>query len=491
MKECGQLEVEYLLINRLILQIFNTHKVPNTKVMFLTLPIDIGKLIGACLEAEDVNSMQLACKRTKRYTDEHLSNLFLCLPGRRESIRWVVSCIECAVLVHVDWYIPMHPITLILGKPRRSDIPRYISISSKTVDEITVMTSYLGSTLTYERTTLSLENPRAGLEQLIPKGSIINPSTMVNIMLCRGVHIQRAVDLVSQFRHQFCEQSVAPITSNIRLLYERMRIDTPPSRDGPIDIDVEDLVTPCTPEEREEVYWLVRWNCDYPMYVSREIGEDTTNFTNIIDLWHNERHMNEDITAEKIGLIHHGIVISWLVRRMKRGKRTKVRIYIPSDTVVVVETIGSVVLYRAYKLVKHRIIMTQVPESCLLENILRLKHFPGMVDHATLFHITRELGIEMDIRIYILNVVYNWTVGLSTEFWNNASLLTKINTYLPLERNKLHRVILLAHFWMPVGTEQDRIKLLTSTLPSMRKECILTLNLMAEVWFFYKETQLL
>jgi len=442
------------------------------------IPLDLGRLLSTYLVAEDVNSMQLACKRTKLYTEERLHNLFLDLPSRGEIIRWILSHLECVHEIDMIWYVPNHSVCNVNAK--KNDTPCFVRLVGQNITyTYNVQVCYItASSELLHATLFDLRiNPRNVLKHSIPLGSIVNPETMLKVMLYRGQCHQQASTIVGRFRDRFVEQIIAPFITNMPLVYERMNLYNS-------EVEVNDLLIPCNEKERRKAYWIARWVCDLKMNTGSP-HENNEEISTIIHNW-NMTHQQEPIHTIEI-LPDHATIISWLCLQMKKGRSVRIQIHTHEEIVAVLEIIGkNTIVYRAYALISNKIVMVPVPESCLWENIMKTRRFPGIVDYSTFAVVVSETTHRVsDIYTYIKGT-FSYVNRLSAISWDHITSGSSSRVGFSYKPIDLHRLMLLVYFWMELGTNEKRDTLLRGRLPVTNEECYTIFRLLREVLQIYE-----
>jgi len=468
----------------------------------LGIPMDVVRLIVALFDSRTLWSMQLVCKRTKLYTDQRVQEYMTSLPTRGEVMRWVQSCIESNRLLSVVWYIPAH-IRGGYNEQGFPDQPMLVRIYNKPGAILTTAgynTYYIDRNSEMLRPLNNtqcrlMDAPRQLLERLVPEGAIVDPITAMSVIVNRGLCSRHAAELVKRECEHVVECHIVTLLTNANALHSRTLLNCLIKVEGFAvqSYSSNDLLLPIDRRSVEEVSGAVAWSSGN-VWLTDENEEDENEDDNISPnimlanalTTYIERlkfdyekvvHTNAELEHDMVP--DHAGVVKWMKYRLTNRLPFKVSIYIPRYVVVIIEVVECVAVYRGYTLDRtgrsNRICMVPVPEDCLLEVILCKRRFPGMIDYKTLVQVIEwQIGesihaihaihvkpiyryIRATTRTEVGPLMSNGAQDLfgSHNNWETSLAPKCIST-------ELHSLMLIGYFWMGLGSDALRSRLLQS-----------------------------
>ena len=422
-----------------------------------SIPLDIGILISYLVPITTVPILQLVCKRIKLFSDRRMEQLYHSQPTREEVIRWIQRNAELRIIIFVRWYIP-----------GAEDIP------SKLLD---ITLQYFG--LEYRASCIDIHDNvnsvsqitksfELWLNEVIPSCAVADPCILMLVMMWRRLTSEEAVTIATKANNSLVFPVISKYTHNLQQLIDRLLLYKLAKKEKfDVDITIDDLLLPVeadndrlVPQEVENLYL---W--------STSLNGLLTNATLslVILVWKLDPELQQHLGIREF-MQGHKQVLLWLEYRIRHNLASRISIFTENNVVVVLEVVGNLVIYRAYAMQKvgrsYRVYHVPVPEDCLLETMLTTKHIPGLVDHETLRQVMYwklgkiskqdQVGAQESIAKYIERVTD----------WNDRKLLTRLmagsKTSYPHDET-IRRWVLIAFFWLGLGSNEIRTKLCTSS----------------------------
>ena len=375
-----------------------------TETTLLTIPVDIGELISTYLSSKDIAKLQRTCKRTKRYTDKRLLYLYNnSVPTREEIIKWIISCTETQNKFDTNliWLVPSNQ--------------AYQLISIKVWFGRIVEFEFCSE----ERKEYDI-NIKKWLLEKIPANGIPSPTCQANVLLARGLEFYKAQDVATKYH----DDIVFPVLS--RYFYDIRNINTlrknisyaccgswPPFDKTLVEITDSLLAEYKTTYSKYKVFEntykelldIIQWSHSYkPQYYHRSLPKLLIEWGMVPSFF---------LVEYDNTLSRHSLVLLWLEERIRRKESARIKFITVDNVVVDIRIRGVSVIYRAYILrtvpfnVGYHIYHTSVPEDCLLENILKNRYIPGLIDEVTFQTVAEWKNGKLNSKIlkeYVSNI---------------------------------------------------------------------------------------
>jgi len=430
----------------------------------LNLPIDVGRIIASLLPQQCVLMMQVACKRTKLFSDSRMKEIVVSLPTKAEVIRYLQSCSESNHPTTVTWYIP----------PAIRNVSAGIVGSSVLIQvciEVTDNNSASSCTKYYmdrnEQLTVSgdystelVANLSQTLTSIVPNDARVDPNTVHNILILRRSSLLRPFEVRQQLEDSIILPRITPFIGDDIKTVKMLLTD---------GLYLEDQLLEIENEDANELYVVRMWVYHNTRIHVWDQQHETSRRKLFGTLCMYNSHTYPFLVRR---LPDHAQVTWWLLDVIRNKGAARIGIFMQSGVIVVIEVIKGVVTHSAYCIEDMLLVLSvKVPEECLIHNIMKTRRFPGILDHSCLIKVCQ---VDRESIARYINTYIGWQVSKlltqegnrcffhvpSTKKWNG---LIAVNTVV------LQKLTLLAYFWMGLGTNELRNTLMKqSFVPLVR-----------------------
>jgi len=368
----------------------------------LDIPTDVGRLIVEWLSELDVARLQQVCRRTKLYGDGRMVQLRMSLPSRREVLQWMQRQFEGFEHVHVVWYKSN---SVVMTEVSRLHHPHTYNgnVSIYYLSEVGRMTTTAWCiSLSQWHNDRDEENaPRTALERAIPEGSVADPQTLLSVMkerrCCKdntyGLDVVRS--LVSMWMDTRVDVADNAIRTKRIDIYRRVRDELRIVMTWALSLtrhDVESYGYAYNHYDDEDPDGDMQ-KSDEQLF--RDLDATLIAWRNS---WCNQVDSSLRYLDVKEVLPYDEEICKWIERRLVMQQTTRFSLYQHIEMtkmlrVIEIEFVAGTVLYRCYKSRKESdeldVMMTEMPETCLVEVMLRDRRVNGLIDPTTALTIMR------------------------------------------------------------------------------------------------------
>jgi len=385
----------------------------------LSLPRDILTYLHTkYLRDGSIPLLQLVCKRMKQLTNVRMAQLTTSLPSCIEVLRFVQVMYETDTNLDVAWYLQPFP------SLTNQLFDRLLHLRVDATRMVTLAQLYLEDREAFSivRTAKMDIIDRDLYGQLIlaiAGNMLVDPHTMQKTLLYRRRRLSDEMrrlyvelvnnyynNLLSPLLDRVIKPTIIPLQFYFDVRYDdwirNCLVTLPQDSSAATRVEYKQI--------RNIITFLIRgWLCAESFKLGYLVS--STNYM----LRTEPDHLAADITsALKIGKNYNEffaefkpcipstrMILHWLTKRLRNDTLTRLAMYLEWKAlhiVVEIEIVNKIALYRCYCLPKtgeiEEITMIGVPSSCTIEEMLRTRNIPGLIDPITLLKVAEECKIS-------------------------------------------------------------------------------------------------